>query len=158
VPQLENASRGEPSKVAAVSPDIPEMGRVEGDIVIEAVVAATLAPFVAAFCTELGKRLGDTVASRVRLIRKKKNPSKAVLLVPTGAITTVIELDDGLPEEARLALQDLDLRSDAIRGQRLCWNVETEAWLPKDKAERPAAVLVRQQPQRQSRSKRSGKR
>ena len=70
----------------------------------------------------------------------------------------MIEVNEDLPDEARLALLDLDVESDVIRGQRLRWNVQVGAWLPKDKAEQPLAKPLRQQPQRQSRSKRSGRR
>jgi len=81
MPEPDNASRAVPSEGVSVS------GDMAGVTVFEVVMAGTLGPLVTAFCTELGKRLGGNVAdwaSRVRLIHKKKNPDKAVLLVHTG--------------------------------------------------------------------------
>ena len=45
----------------------------------------------------------------------------------------VLQLDDPLTEEAKLALLDLDTL--AIRGQTLKWNVEMKTWEPIDASE-----------------------
>lgn len=101
---------------------------------IEAVVAATtFGPFVTAFCTELGKRFGGSIsdwASKIRLRQKASVPSEADLLVELDNVVTVVELEKDLPDEARLAFLDLDLKAPAIRGRRLRWNAEGQAWEP----------------------------
>ena len=100
-----------------------------------AIAAGTLGPFVTAFCTELGKRLGGAAADRVsqvHLRRKRRDPTKADLFVEFDDSVTVLELEEGLPDEAKLALLDLDMNAESIRGQRLRWNVEEQAWLPTD--------------------------
>ena len=77
-----------------------------------AFVAGASGSFFTAFCTELGRRFGGTVAdwaARIRLHRKHTNPIKADLSVEVGDAVTVLELEEGLPDEARLALLDLDL-------------------------------------------------
>jgi hypothetical protein len=151
MPESDYTPRTEPSGTFTVSGNNIAFGTV-----VEVVMAGTLGPLVTAFCTELGKRLGGNAAdwaSRMRLIHKGNNSNKAVLLVHAGAITTVIEVNEDLSDEARLALLVLDVENDANRGQRLRWNAQVGAWLPKDKTEQP----LRQQPQRQSRSKRSGR-
>jgi hypothetical protein len=122
MPESDDASRTEPPATVVVSGDMASFGTV-----VEVVMAGTLGPLVTAFCTELGKRLGGNAAdwaSRVRLIRKEKNSNKAVLLVHSGPTTTVIEVNEDLPDEARLALLDLDIENDANRGQRLRWNAQ----------------------------------
>jgi|SRR5580704_14210949 hypothetical protein len=95
--------------------------------------AATFGPFVTAFCTELGKRFGGTVAdwtSRVHLRRKGGGSTKADLIVEVDDDVTVLELEDDLPDEARLALLELDIKQQAVRGRRLTWNAAAQAWLP----------------------------
>src|ERR1700692_4509577 len=93
---------------------------------VEVVIgAATFGPFVTAFCTELGKRFGGTVAdwtSRVHLRRKGGESTKADLIVEVDDEVTVLELQDDLPDEARLALLELDLKQQAVRGRRLTWS------------------------------------
>lgn len=98
-----------------------------------ALAATTLKPLVEAFCTELGKRLGGTTAdwaARVRLHRKRGDSAEADLVVGVTGAATVVELDESLPDEARLALLDLDPTAEALQGQRLRWNAEAGAWMP----------------------------
>jgi hypothetical protein len=83
----------------------------------------------------LGKRLGGTVAdwiSRAHLRRKVSDPAKADLSVEVDETVIVLELDEGLPDEARIALLDLDIDTQAVRGRRLTWNAELGAWVPTD--------------------------
>ena len=94
--------------------------------------AAVFSPFVTAFCTELGKRFGGTVAdwtSRVHLRRKGVESPKADLIVEVDDEVTVIELEDDLSDAARLALLELDIKQQAVRGRRLTWNAEAQAWM-----------------------------
>jgi hypothetical protein len=88
---------------------------------------------VTAFCTELGKRLGGTAAdwaARVHLRRRQDDPTKTVLVVEGDPVATVIEVDEDLPDEARLALLDLDVGNDVVRGHRLRWDAQARAWQP----------------------------
>src|SRR5258708_39693993 len=87
-----------------------------------AVAAFALGPFVTAFCTELGKRFGGTVAdwtSKIDVLHKKGRSARADLLIKDDDAQTVVELHQHLTDEAWLALMDLDIRADAIRGHRL---------------------------------------
>jgi hypothetical protein len=98
-----------------------------------AVAAATIGPFVTAFCTELGKRFGGSVAdwaARMKLRSGGGDPARPDLFVEVDGAVIVIELDKSLPDEARLALLDLDIESSAIRGHRLMWDGEAQAWVP----------------------------
>jgi hypothetical protein len=98
-----------------------------------AIAAGTLGPFVNAFCAELGKRFGGTVAdwtSRVYLRRRRDDSKKADLVVEVNNGVTVVELEEGLTDEARLALLDLDIEAEAMRGQRLRWDTTAGVWVP----------------------------
>jgi hypothetical protein len=133
----EDARNDELSTVAArAEPDV-EFGIPPGDVhIIEmAGLMGTLVPFTTAFCTELGKRFGGTVAdwtSRVRLHRASDQSAKAEIVVRTDDAFTVIELEEGVPDEARLALLDLNIEAEDIRGHRLRWDAALSAWAPID--------------------------
>jgi hypothetical protein len=102
-------------------------------VVEAAILAGTFGPFVTAFCTELGKRFGGTVAhwaSRVHLRPKRGDPATGELVVMVDKTVTVLELKEDLPDEARLALLDLDVTT--LLGHRLTWSAEVEKWVPAD--------------------------
>jgi hypothetical protein len=95
--------------------------------------ATTLQPLVQAFCAEIGKRLSGTAtdwASRVRLRRKRGDALDADLVIEVAGAATVVELEENLPDEARLALLDLDPAAPEYQGRRLRWNPEAGAWMP----------------------------
>jgi hypothetical protein len=108
-----------------------------GNVVVYGVIAAgTLGPFVNAFCTELGKRLGGTVAdwaSRVHLQRRRDDSDGADLVVEANDSTTVLELSESMTDEAKLALLDLDITDVTIRGHRLRWDAQSASWATADK-------------------------
>jgi hypothetical protein len=109
----------------------------QASVIFEVVAAGTLGPLVTAFCTELGRRLGGTVADwsgRMHLRRKANSSATTELVVETGSVSTVIEVGEDLSDEAKLALLDLDVESNGIRGKRLEWDEQVRAWLPKDPA------------------------
>jgi hypothetical protein len=100
-------------------------------VIGEVVLAATLGPFVTAFCTELGRRLGGTFAdwtSRVRVRRHKDDPAKAELQVTVGPVVTVIEISESFSDKAKAALLALDLEDASVRGHKLTWDSDAEAW------------------------------
>lgn len=96
------------------------------------IAATTIGPFVTAFCTELGKRFGGTVAdwtSRVQLRPSRGGGSaKVELAVTVDNAMAVLEIEESLPDEARLALLDLD--DTGLLGHRLIWSAEAGKWVP----------------------------
>ncbi len=98
-----------------------------------------LGPMAEAFAKKLGESLGESAlaaARRVRLRFKKDNqgifPSlnpDALTVDASGAVTTVI-LPAELTDDARLALIDLDVTADGIRGETLYWDPTTKTWGP----------------------------
>lgn len=102
----------------------------------ETVVTATaLTIFAKAFLETLGRRAGEGAANlldRVRVkVHKKSDADEYHLGVDGGAAATVVVTED-LPDEARLALLDLDVTADELRGKLLRWDSATSAWRPSD--------------------------
>jgi hypothetical protein len=105
------------------------------------VVASTLGPLSTAFCTELGKRFGGTVAdwiSRVRTRRRNDNAMVADMIVDDGETVTSLEITEALTDEAKLALLDLDISNKAIRGKNLRWDSQSKAWVPRGREPAPS--------------------
>ncbi|MFI2909575.1 hypothetical protein ACG2OD_15170 [Streptomyces sp. PDY-4] len=49
---------------------------------------------------------------------------------PDTGIPTVVVLPEDFTEEAQLALIDLDVTAEEVRGTTLRWNPDTAAWEP----------------------------
>lgn len=88
--------------------------------------AVTAGPLLTAFCTELGKRFGGSVADWIAQIRRSQ--AGITLDIPVDNDITVVELAEGLPDDAWLALIDLDFTNPSVRGHRLRWDAETQSW------------------------------
>jgi hypothetical protein len=101
---------GEGARSSGVSQSV-QIGQIQGDFVVVAATAATtatLGPFVNAFCAELGRRLGGTMAdwvSRVRADRRPRAPDRVDLSVQVGmdTVSTTIALEGGSSDEAMAA-------------------------------------------------------
>jgi hypothetical protein len=76
----------------------------------------------------LPKRVSDLVRKRVRMVA---GPDEYRIGVNDGSAATIAITAD-LPDEARLALLDLDVTSDELRGKTLRWDTSASAWLPVD--------------------------
>ncbi len=96
-------------------------------VMVVAAAAGTVGPFVTACCTELGKRFGGTVADWTSRVRRN-----ADIPVEVDGVVTVLQIEENLPDEARLTLLDLDFNDPVVRGCRLRWNTEAQAWVPID--------------------------
>jgi hypothetical protein len=83
-----------------------------------------------AFLETLAKHNAEGLIEAVRS-RFRKNGKATELLVGLGdgqAATLVITSDT--PGEARLAVLDLDVTAEDVRGQLLRWDSEAETWRP----------------------------
>jgi hypothetical protein len=95
-------------------------------------VMFALGNFSAAFVQALGKRaadgavkrMGDLVQTRVR---RKGKPDECRIGVDDGSAATITITAD-TPDEARLALLDLDVTADELRGKTLRWDDDAMAW------------------------------
>jgi hypothetical protein len=99
-------------------------------------LAAAAAIYSKAFLETLGKRTGEGVANLPkgvselirRRIRNRGRPEYHIG-VP-GRATAIVVVTEDLPDEARLALLDLDVTADALRGKLLRWDSTAASWLP----------------------------
>ena len=85
-----------------------------------------------AFVEALAKRHADGLANMLRgRFRKNGETSEAEIgLFGGGSATIAITADT--PDEARLALLDLDVTADELRGKLLRWDSSASAWRPAD--------------------------
>jgi hypothetical protein len=95
--------------------------------------------FLTAFVQALGKRAGDAAADlprnwadlMLRRIRKQGQPDEFPIGPGDGSAATIVVTDD-TPDEARLALLDLDVTGDDVRGKTLRWDNEAMTWRADD--------------------------
>jgi hypothetical protein len=80
--------------------------------------------------------LGNLVLERRKA--KKGKPNAYIKEEPDEALiglsnkTAMIVITEDLSEMARLALIDLDVTAEAVRGKTLRWDATAGAWLPED--------------------------
>ena len=114
-----------------------DSARGGGHQIIEEIAAGFLAlkllgPFAEAFASKLGERLGESAAaavSRVRLFGRGGGSQKE-LVVEDATTNTVVVIPEQLTDDARLALIDLDLTRDGVRGEILHWSPGSKTWRP----------------------------
>jgi hypothetical protein len=97
-------------------------------------LAAATGIYSKAFLEALGKRSGEGFASllsgqAVRKRSKEGQPEEYTVGTHSKFSATVI-VTEGLPDEARLALLDLDVTDEALRGKTLRWDATAGAWVP----------------------------
>jgi hypothetical protein len=96
----------------------------------ELALATALAVYSKAFLEAVARRHADGVTDRVsKWFRDKGKGIEAVISLPGDASATVVVTAD-LPDEARLALLDLDVTSDKLHGKTLRWDGSASAWRP----------------------------
>ena len=111
---------------AGISPEVLMLGFVAGN-------------FCSAFFQTLGKRAAD---GAVRLpkqatdllrkrVRRKGKPDQYYIGLKRGASATVV-VTESTPDEARLALLDLDVMAPELRGRELRWDQAAGAWRPSE--------------------------
>ena len=93
-------------------------------------IAAAVSPFVTAFATKLGERLGTEVMIK-RLSWRERRRRRGELVVESPYTPSItLEVGTGLTDEARLALIELDVGRPELWGHRLRWDEGVKAWLP----------------------------
>ena len=118
-----------------------QISNISSQIVLVGAAAGTVGPFVNAFCTELGRRLGGTLAdwvSRVHADVREGTPGRVDLSVPGrvdlrvqiggDSVSTTIDLD-GSRDEA-IAARAADLVSQQVRERGLKWDGASGTWAP----------------------------
>jgi hypothetical protein len=99
-------------------------------------LATAAAIFSKAFLETLGTRAGDSAANLPKRVRdlarrfhRRKDGGEEFHIGAGGMSATVIVTED-LPDQARLALLDLDVTAEELRGKLLRWDSAASAWRP----------------------------
>jgi hypothetical protein len=91
-------------------------------------LATAAAIYAKTFVETLAKRHADALEDLVETrLRKNGKKTEAEIGADDGSTATVVVTAD-MPDEARLALLDLDVTADDLRGRRLRWDAATSAW------------------------------
>jgi hypothetical protein len=100
-----------------------------------AVPWASVAPLVAvvaiyskAFLETLAKHHADAFSDAVKARIRARGPNRELVVGPEDGSAARIVITTETPDEARLALLDLDVTSDESRGKFLRWNEDAKAW------------------------------
>ena len=102
-----------------------------GPLTAEKIALVTAAVIYSkAFLEALAKRHADAVADLLhRRVRRNGKETEAEIGLD-GDATANIVVTAGTPDEARLALLDLDVTADEVRGKLLRWDSSVSAWRP----------------------------
>jgi hypothetical protein len=104
------------------------------------VAVKLLGPFLESFAGKLGEQLGESVGKaivRISLRRPRSGPRRLSVRLPDTLGSTTLKLPEQFTEEAKLAIIDLDLSAEEVRGRQLHWDPVTGAWKAEDKANEP---------------------
>jgi hypothetical protein len=96
----------------------------------------TLAKRAAEGTANLPKKLKDLVRDR---IRRRGKLEEFRIGTRDGSAATIVVTDD-TPDEARLALLDLDVTAPELRGKLLRWDEAVGAWRPSESAQPDGAT------------------
>jgi hypothetical protein len=100
-------------------------------------LSTAAAIFSKAFLETLGGRAGEGVANLPKHVRdlirtvQRRPGDAAEFQIGAGreAAATIVVTKD-TPDEARLALLDLDVTAEQYRGKTLRWDTDARAWMP----------------------------
>ena len=99
---------------------------------VDLALIAAASIYSKAFLEALAKRHADGISDELnKRFRSKGLTTEFQVSVDGDASATVVVTRD-LPDEARLALLDLDVTADELRGKVLRWDRATSAWRPDD--------------------------
>jgi hypothetical protein len=79
----------------------------------------------------LSKRVGDLVRARAK---RRGSPDEYLIGLGDGATAMIVVTGD-TPDEARLALLDLDVTAPELRCKELRWDTATATWRPSELGE-----------------------
>lgn len=85
-----------------------------------------------AFLETLAKHHADAVDDHLRTRPRKNGTTTEVQISIDGGTSAALVVTADMPDEARLAVLDLDPTAGELRGKVLRWDHETSAWRPDD--------------------------
>jgi len=78
----------------------------------------------------LGKNSADGLRESVRTRFRKNGMARELLVGPDDGAAATLVITSDTPDEARLAVLDLDVTAEDVRGRFLQWDSETGTWRP----------------------------
>lgn len=134
---------------------VPDDGQADGgflqhsngnvDVAIETLIAVQgLSPLLTAFAKKLGDELGDGATILIKAwMHRGSAIVRARVHRGSGPVQTELPehvevlcaISSDTPDEARLALLDIDPTAPELRGATLHWNAEHNQWQPGESAE-----------------------
>ncbi|WTO35330.1 hypothetical protein OG399_13550 [Streptomyces achromogenes] len=95
-------------------------------------LTAMVSPFVMAFASKLGERLGTAVRIERLPWPQRWRRRRELVVAPARARgrSIILEVHAGMSDEARLALIELDVDRPELWGHCLRWDEGAQAWLP----------------------------
>ena len=93
-----------------------------------AAASAAAAIYTKALMETLGRRSGEALADLIRI--RKDGTTTEAHIGPPGDEWPKVVLTSGMPDEAWLAMFDIDIADDAVRAKELCWDSSASAWRP----------------------------
>jgi hypothetical protein len=96
-------------------------------------IASTVIVFGKAYIESLARRAGDGTVDLLKRIRfRRERGTGDTLLEVDGRAAAAVVVTEDLPDEARLALLDLDVTAPDLRGQELRWDEAGGGWRPSE--------------------------
>lgn len=127
----------EPETAIAPAPSYPQPpGPASEPATVEMVLAFMAGNFATAFIQALGQRAGSSAANLPRkagdLVRKyvRRKGEDEVHISAQDISTTTVVITPSTPDEARLALLDVDVTAPELHGKELRWDEATGMWRP----------------------------
>ena len=85
-----------------------------------------------AFLETLAKHHADAVDDHLRTRPRKNGATTEVQISIDGGTSAALVVTADMPDEARLALLDLEVTADELRGKLLRWDGSAATWRPTD--------------------------
>jgi hypothetical protein len=91
---------------------------------------AGIAIYSKAFLETLAKHNAEALIEAVRARFRKNGKATELLVGPGDGAAATLVITSDTPDQARLAVLDLDVTAEDVRGQFLRWDAEAETWRP----------------------------
>jgi hypothetical protein len=108
-----------------------------GVLIQNSLAMYVIAPFSAlggiyfkTYLETLGQHNAESLIKAVTTRFRKKDRTTELLVGPEDGSAAMLVITPETPDEARLALLDLDVTSEELRGKVLRWDKEAMAWRP----------------------------